>query len=72
MRRLHRGFAAVVLLAGIVALTGSLEGQEAQEQGSGYPGGGLAVRGRRLDQLAPLDAWPTFRRRPSTGWAGPG
>ena len=36
MRRLQRGF-VIVLVAGIVALTGSLQGQEAQEQGSGYP-----------------------------------
>ncbi|MYH29120.1 MAG: hypothetical protein F4137_09760, partial [Acidobacteria bacterium] len=36
MRRPHRGF-VVALVAGIVALTGSLHGQEAQEQGSGYP-----------------------------------
>ena len=37
MRRPHRGFAAVIVVAGIVAPTGSLQGQEAQQQGSGYP-----------------------------------
>ena len=36
MRRLHRGF-VVALVAGIVALTGSLQGQEAPERGRGYP-----------------------------------
>ena len=71
MRRLHRGFVAVVLVAGIAALTGSLQGQEAQERGAATRRG-LAVRGRRLDRLAPLDRWPTSRRRPSTGWAAPG
>ena len=36
MRRLHRGF-IVAIVAGIVALTGSLQGQETQERGRGYP-----------------------------------
>ena len=39
MRERHRGFVVALAVAGVVALAGGVQGQEAGEDRSGYPGG---------------------------------